>query len=224
MNERDELSRAVLSDPYAVSARWPDPRLRALAELAVTVTVAPWTLARAHTGPLSADEITHAVALSAYFGHLNRIADAVGVPLDYNVQRPPAAVEANVPPYAPAPTTIASAPALARETTAAALAAWTAYVMDRDARLTREQRAMIARRVAQLTGLEVVGGSPSSAIDHELLALADQITLAPWRLGPASYTALRAAGFDDAALFDACVTATTAGVTARIGVALAALS
>jgi len=224
MSERDELARAVLADPYAVAARWPDPRLRALAELAVTVTVAPWTLARARLGPLSADEITHAVALSAYFGHLNRIADAVGVPLDYNVQRPPADVEPTVPPYAPAPTAIASAPALARETTTAALAAWTAYVMDRDARLTRSQRAMIARRVAELTGIAVAGGSPASAIDHELLALADQITLAPWRLGPTSYTALRAAGFDDDALFDACVTATTAGVTARISVALDAIA
>lgn len=211
----------MLADPYAIAARWPDPRLRALATLAVTVTVAPWTLSR--PAALSEDEIVHAVALSACFGHLNRVADAVGVPLDYNVQRPPAAVETNVPPYAPAPTTIASAPALAREPTAAALAAWTSYVMERDARLTRAQRAMIARRVAQLTGLAVAGGSPSTAVDHALLELADEITLAPWRLGPASYTTLRAAGFDDAALFDACVTATTAGVTARIGVALAAL-
>ena len=213
----------MLADPYAVAARWPDPRLRALAHLAVTVTVAPWTLARAQLGPLSDDEITHAVALSAYFGHLNRIADAVGVPLDYNVQRPPAAVEPTVPAYAPAPTTIAGAPALSREPTAAALAAWTSYVMERDARLTRAQRAMIARRVAQLTGLDVAGGSPSNAVDHALLALADEITLAPWRLGPASYTELRAAGFDDAALFDACVTATTTGVTARISVALLAI-
>ena len=215
----------MLSDPRAVAARWPEPRLRALAEIAVTVTEAPWALSRERIGrALSDDDIVHAVALAAYFGHLNRIADAVGVPLDYRVKQPPAPIEPNVPPYVPAPTTIASAPVLSRTTTATALEAWTRYVMDRDARLRRAQRAMIARRVGQLTGLEIVGGSPSTAIDHELLALADQITLAPWRLSAQTFAPLRAAGFDDAALFDACVTATTAGVTARIGVALAALA
>jgi alkylhydroperoxidase family enzyme len=211
----------VLADPRAVAARWPEPRMRALAELAVTVTEAPWTLERARFARvLSEDDIVHAVALAAYFGHLNRIADAVGVDLDYQVARRPTPIEPHVPPYAPAPTTIERAPVLARTTTATALAAWTSYVMERDATITREQRAMIARRVGQLMGLAVAGTSPRSALDHDLLALADQITLAPWRLGPDSFTALRAAGFDDATLFDACVVASTAGVTARIGVAL----
>ena len=52
------------------------------------VTEEPRTLSRAHhdraiDAGLSDDDILHAILLSAYFGHLNRIADAVAVPLDY---------------------------------------------------------------------------------------------------------------------------------------------
>jgi alkylhydroperoxidase family enzyme len=60
-------------------------------------------------------------------------------------------------------------------------------------------------------------------IDRELLELADRITLAPWTFEPESYAALRALGFDDRGLFDACVAATTAGVRSRIDVCLIAL-
>ena len=54
--------------------------------------------------------------------------------------------------------------------------------------------------------------------------LAELVTLAPWQLSATSFDALRATGFDDAALFDVIATTTSAGVFSRIEVALVALA
>src|SRR6185295_19034111 len=94
--------------PRAVAARWPEPRVRSLAELAATVTEAPWRLSRgvherARDAGLTDDDVLHAIALAAYFGHLNRIADAVAVPLDYDVRHVPPRAEPAVPPLLAAP-------------------------------------------------------------------------------------------------------------------------
>ena len=82
----DTLPRAVIADPWTVHAE--PPRLQALVELATRVTVEPWALSRqqlksCHDAGLSDEDVLHAVALSSYFGHLNRIADVTAVPLDY---------------------------------------------------------------------------------------------------------------------------------------------
>jgi alkylhydroperoxidase family enzyme len=222
----------VLADPRAVAARAATPRVRALAELATLVTETPWSLSRAHHdrmrgAGLGDDELLHAIALSAFFGHLNRIADAVAVPLDYPVERVAPAAEPATPPYAAAPAALrgtATATLAARPATAAALDDWRRYVMDRNAPLPHASRLAIARWVAALLG----DGSSEMALavdamDTELRALVEVTTLAPWRLGPAAYAALRARGTSDEALFDAVVVASTAGVASRISVALAAL-
>lgn len=215
------LPRAVLADPRAVAARWPAPRVRALAALAVTVTETPWRPLR-ELAELPREALVHAVALIAYFGHLNRIADAVGVPLDYEVAARPPPAEPATPALEPAPSSAAISLDLdARPATRDAIAAWQTYVMEREAPLDRRQRALIARRVAALLGQQVDGPSPSSELDATLLALADRVTLAPWSLDAAAYSPLRAAGFDDAGIFDTVVVASTAGVPARIAVALA---
>lgn len=222
----------MLADPRAVAARWPEPRPRALAELTCAVTEAPWALSRAHherarAAGLSDDDVLHAIVLAAFFGHLNRIADAVDVPLDYPVRREPPRTEPAVPPFLPAPASLAGAPALAlarRERTAAALTAWTEYVARPSPALDEYRRAMIATRVGRLLG-DATGAAPprTGDTDRALLELADRITLAPWTLDAASYAPLRAAGLGDRDLFDACVVATTAGVLSRIEVALIAL-
>ncbi|MCB9562938.1 MAG: hypothetical protein H6708_21245 [Kofleriaceae bacterium] len=98
-----------MADPRAVAARHPDPVTRTLADLACQVTEAPWALtpghrARAAAVGLGDAAVLHAVVLSAYFGHLNRIADAVGIDLDYQVALEPPHAEPATPPYArPAP-------------------------------------------------------------------------------------------------------------------------
>ena len=205
-----------------------------LAELTVLVTEAPWTLscmhrARAHQAGLSDEDILHAIELSSYFGHLNRIADAVAVPLDYEVEIMPPTADPSVAPWPSSPNLVVGRPAIEaslRPATANALASWRTYMFDRDAPLTRRQRTVIARWVALWLG---DGGiSPPddltfNPLDDALRALAEQVTLSPWTLGDHSFDELRAEGFDDAALFDACAVASTTGVLSRITVALSAL-
>ena len=222
----------MIRDPRTEHA---DPRRRALAELAVTVTVEPWTLSRthhqtAHTAGLSDDDILHAIVLSSYFGHLNRIADAVAVPLDYAVQLPVPPPDPSVPAFAPSPIAVTGRPAIElsrRPATAAALAAWRTYTFDRDAPLARRQRTVLARWVSTFLGdggISTPDDLTQNPIDDALRALAETVTLAPWTLSDASFDQLRGHGLDDAALFDACAVVTSAGVFSRVTVALAALA
>lgn len=208
--------------------------MKMIAELATIIAAAPWTLSRkhlsrAHSAGLGDEDVLHTVALAAYFGHLNRIADATGVPLDYNVRRMPPANDPSVEPWPTAPETLVGRPAVElarRPQTAAALAEWRSYVFYRDTPLTRRQRTLIARWVAVWLG---DGGiSPPTdltvnPLDDALRTVAEVVTLAPWRITDETFEPLRAAGFDDAAIFDVCATATTAGVFSRIEVSLAAL-
>lgn len=211
------------------------PRLDQLAALVRAVTEAPWTLSRAHlhrahAAGLSDADVLHAIVLSAFFGHLNRIADAVAVPLDYDVRHAPPATDATVPPLEPAPATRTGRPAIdlaLRADTARALAEWRSYAFYRDAPLTRRQRTYLTRLVARWLGdggISPPDDLTGNPLDGALNALAEIVTLAPWRLGPDSFTALRDAGFDDAALFDTCATVSAAGVFSRIEVALVSLA
>jgi hypothetical protein len=195
-----------------------NPRLAEIAAIARTVTVAPWTLRR---GTLPDEDLLHVVALSAYFGHLNRIADAVAVPLDYEVQRLPPPADPSVPALAPAPHAVTSPPALdlaMRPATRDAMEAWRAYVFDRASTLPL---AEIATAVAAWLG---DGTTTVPDFDNDIRALCQTVTLAPWQLVDESFAALRARRrWDDAALFEVCVVASTAGVNSRIRVALASL-
>jgi alkylhydroperoxidase family enzyme len=224
----------VVADPHAVATSWSEPRMRAIAELAETVTRTPWALTRAHhhrfhSAGLSDEDILHVVALSSYFGHLNRIADATGVPLDYAVKEPPPATDPGVPPLPVAPARISGRPAIElsrRPATDAALKAWRTYLYDRDEPISRRQRTLIVRCVASWLG--DAGISPptdltANPLDDALRAVVEQISLAPWQLSDRSFDALRAEGFDDAMIFDVCATASSAGVWIRLEVALAAL-
>ena len=201
------------------------PRQRALIELVTTVTEAPW---RAQRSPeLDDDSLLHAIALASYFGHLNRVADAVGVPLDYDVRYPPPATDPTVPalPPAPAPVTgVATITLAQRPATAAALAAWQAYVFERDTPLGRDARAQIAGWVARWLGDPRSVARPDAAPEAlELRRLTELVTLAPWQLDDAAFAPLRARGWDDAKVFDAVATATTAGMMSRLHVALVAI-
>ncbi len=210
------------------------PRMSMLVVLATKVTEAPWTLARddrerAHTAGLSDDDILQAIALSAYFGHLNRIADAVGVPLDFAVQRMPPATDPSVAALAPSTVAVTGRPALElarRPATAAALSSWRSYMFDRDAPLTRRSRTVIARWVALWLGdggISAPADLTINPMDDALRELAELVTLAPWQLTDQSFMRLRDAGFEDAQLFDAIAVATSTGVFSRITVALGSL-
>ncbi len=225
----------MIADPRTIAAACTEPRQRALVELATAVTTAPWTLSRAHhtrarEAGLTDDDVLHAIALSSYFGHLNRVADAVAVPLDYEVQLAAPAADPTAPALDPAPRPIAGKPAIelaSRPATAAAIAEWRSYLYNRDAPLTRRQRTLIVRLVARWLGDAGISSPEdltANPLDDALRTLVEQVTLAPWQLSGASFAPLRAHGFDDAALFDACVTASSAGVWVRVEVALVALA
>lgn len=229
----DDLSRALLVDARAVADRWPEERMRVLAHLARGVTETPWSLGAkdaeaARAAGFTEEHIVHAVALSAFFGHLNRIADAVDVPLDYPVLREPPRAEPATPPYRRAPRAAEGGARFSladRPATAAALEAWRSYVMERDSGLLdRPARARMAAHVGALLGQASPDATAISPVDAALFDLAERVTLAPWRLGEAAYAPLHKLGFDEASIFDAVVVASTAGVRARIEVALSALA
>jgi alkylhydroperoxidase family enzyme len=224
----------LIADPHLVATTWSDPKLRAIAAIAIQLAVAPWAMSRGllergHAAGLTDEHVVQIIYLGALFGHLNRIADAVAVPLDYAVQLEPPRADPTVPALAAPLQPIVGRPALdlsRRATTAAAIAEWRRYMFDRDAPLTRRQRTVIARWVAAWLGdggISPPGDLTVNPLDDALMQLSRIVTLAPWQLSAASFGALRAAGFDDAAVFDACATASTAGVLSRIEVASIAL-
>jgi hypothetical protein len=226
----------VVIDPRAVGDRHPDAVVRALVRLAVGVTEHPWALSgldltQAREAGLADKAVLHAVLQSCLFGHFNRVADAVGVELDYPDRFGAPHVEPATPPYlrpdvppdqsAAQPVPLDSWPevgALARQ--------WEAYALERDAPLTRRQRAVVAAAVAERLGdttREAV--APGTDLEAALVELADVVTLAPWRLGPEAYARVRELGLaDDADVFDAVATASSAGVASRIRVSLAAFA
>jgi alkylhydroperoxidase/carboxymuconolactone decarboxylase family protein YurZ len=225
----------VVIDPRAVADRHLDPTVRALVRLAVAVTEHPWAitgadLSGARDAGLDDAGILHAVLQSSLFGHFNRIADAVGVELDYPDRFHAPHVEPATPPYLwptsmpdpqrPQPIALSIRPG------AVDLAeAWERYALDRDEPLTRRQRALVAAAVAARLGEASTPIEPESDLDRALIDLADLVTLAPWKLGPAAYTRIRQLGLaDDSAVFDAVATASSVGVCSRIRVTLAGLA
>lgn len=189
-----------------------DPIVR----LAIAVTEAPWTVTRVLDAPLQ----QHVILQASLFGHFTRIADAVDVPADYPDEFGAPHVDPSTPPYASAPEATVRDARVTLPNVPEALAAWRAHAFDRDAPLTRDERAVIRGVAARLLGERIAAPAPSSQREHALAALADVVTRAPWRLNPATYAPLYALGFDDAAVFDAVATASAAGMLSRIGVAL----
>jgi alkylhydroperoxidase family enzyme len=226
----------VVIDPRAVGDRHPDPAVRALVRLAVGVTEHPWALtgvdlAHARAAGLADGAILHAVLQSCLFGHFNRIADAVGVELDYPDTFGAPHIEPATPAYlwpdtapdqaTPRPIDIASWPAAFDLATA-----WEQYALERDSPLTRHQRLVVAAAVAQRLGDTTRQAvAPETELETALVDLTDIVTRAPWRLGPDAYAKVRGLGLpDDADVFDAVATASSAGVLSRMRVSLAALA
>jgi hypothetical protein len=223
-------------DPRAVADRHPNPRIRALARITVEVTERPWALTSAflvfaRAAGLDDAAVLHAILQTSLFGHLNRIADAVGVELDYADSFGAPHVEPATPPYlwpdtVPDPAARQPITLDSRAGAGDLMSAWRKYVLERDAPLTRRQRALVAHAVAvRLGDASVPPVEPETPFDRALTDLADLVTRAPWQLGPTAYAPLRAGGLgDDADVFDAVATASSCTVFSRVRVALAALA
>ncbi|MBS2028510.1 MAG: hypothetical protein JST54_11440 [Deltaproteobacteria bacterium] len=238
----DSLARAVIADPRALADRAADPVHRAIVRLVARVTEMPWALSRrdhtlANEAGLDDASILHVVLLSAYFGHLNRVADAVGIELDYNVAIAPVHAEPATPPYLapqpglwPDPNAPRTIDLVLRPGASQALAAWRAHALEREAPLSIHQRAVIARAVAERLG-DAAGvkrfeaATPNGPLEQALVILANEVTLAPWALGSTTIANLRRVGLvDDRAIFDAISVATSSTTFSRIEVALSALA
>jgi uncharacterized peroxidase-related enzyme len=230
----DDLGKAIVADPRGLATSLSNPRQRALAELTIAITDAPWTLSRAHrerahTASLSDEDILHLVALTSHCGHLNRIADVTGIAVDYSVALVAPPPDPAVPALPTAPELVNGRPAIElsrRPATHAALAQWRRYIFHRDTPITRRQRVLLARWVATWLGDGSISPPTDLTVnphDDALRSFAEQVTLAPWQIGEAHLEALRDIVFDDAAIFDVTATITSAGVFSRIEVAHAAL-
>jgi alkylhydroperoxidase family enzyme len=206
-----------------------------IAELTVIATESPWTLtrdhlSRAYKADLSDEDVLHVITLTSYFGHLNRIADAMQAPLDYTVTLEPPRADPSQPPWPTAPARSTGRPAIEiarRPATAKAFTEWRNYIFhSHDTPLTRRQRTLIARWVATWLGdgsISPPDDLTANPIDDALRTLAEVVTLAPWKLTDETFVPLRETGFDDAGIFDVCATASSAGVFSRVEAALVAL-
>jgi hypothetical protein len=223
-------------DPHAVGTRHPDPAIRALVAFTIAVTERPWSLSSRDLAAMRvagfADAATlHALLQAANFGHLNRIADAVGIEADYPDRFGAPHVEPATPPYLwpldpPDPAAAKPLQLADRENAVELYGAWRAHVLDRTTALDPRRRAVIAHAVAVRIGDRGVAETPpADELDHALVELADLVTLAPWRLGPAAYTRVRALGLaDDAGVFEAIATAASCTAFSRIATVLAAFA
>lgn len=168
--------------------------------------------------------ILHALLQSTNFGHLNRIADAVGVAADYPDTFGAPHIVPSTPPYlwpehAPIRATSRPFELADRENAVELYGAWRAHALDRETPLLdRRRRALIAHAVALRIGDCTVADAPViDDLDRALVELADIVTLAPWRLGPAAYGPVRALGLaEDADVFDAVATASSCTAFSRI--------
>jgi hypothetical protein len=177
----------VVIDPHAVGTRHPDHAVRAITALAIAVTERPWSLtARDLEAPRAAGlddaSILHVVLQAAYFGHLNRIADAVGVAADYpdrfGAPHVETATPSNFLPVDPQAPGAAEIHLGLRPGIEAVYAAWRMQSLESQApALDRRRRSVIAQAVADRLGdLRERAGDPVDELDHALIELADLVT------------------------------------------------
>lgn len=212
------------------------PKESAILGLASLVTEAPWTLVRddferARVAGLSDATTTHVVVQAAWFSYLNRMADGLGIELDYRSDLPAMKRLDREPlprpersAWPPAP--IASHLSLStRATTAAMFARFTEYMTARPAPLAVRDRDVIRRAAAialcdATTAGELESAEPNGDRERALASFATLATCAPWRLDSAALEPLRALGFDDSALLDAVAVTSYQNTASRIRLAI----
>lgn len=200
---------------------------------------APWTIASADLDRLRAvglgdEALVQAIGIAGFFCYVTRVADATGIDYDYESPLPLLEPDRDREPLPrppreawPAPATEPRLSLALRPASAAALAAWDAYLFDRDAPLARGERALVAGTAAwhacDAAGVDRHGRrAPTNERESRLADFADRLGLAPWTSSPTDLDGLRAIGLDDAALLDAIGTIAYQSARSRIDLALAA--
>jgi alkylhydroperoxidase family enzyme len=227
------MARAMIDRPDTARLA---PRGSALLALATAVTERPWALGaadleRARAAGLGDDAILHAVVLSSFFNYLNRVADAIDLEYDYESKLPrpdrdPSREPIPRPPRESWPRRPAFTLRLAdRAATAEAFGKWRAYVRERDAPLSRRDRAVLMRAVAaSLCDARTVDAhpdaAPRSAREELLASYADVLSRTPWRLDEALLHGLRGLGLDDRGLLDVISVASFQTTASRLELVL----
>ncbi|UQA55096.1 hypothetical protein [Polyangium aurulentum] len=196
------------------------PREKALAGFAALLTEAPWSVEpadidRLRAASVSEDGIEQAITVAACFNYFPRVADGTGIEFDYEsplsrlsidlareaLPRPPrstwnpAVDGSRIPVF---PRRAHAQPAIER---------WRAYLFERDAPLSRKERRVVARAVAEeLCDAGALArwddAKAANARDEALCTYAKKLTLTPWAVGAADLEPLRAQGLDDHAILD----------------------
>lgn len=196
------------------------PRERELAGFATLLTEAPWALEpgdldRLRAAGVSEDGIEQAISVAACFNYFPRVADGTGIDFDYESALPRLAIDAGREPLPRPPREAWNAavdgsrlPVFPRRAHAQRpLEQWRAYVLERDAPLSRRERQVVARATVE----ELCDGGalahwgdalPANAREEALAAYAKTLTLRPWAAGAAALAPLRAEGLTDAAILD----------------------
>jgi alkylhydroperoxidase family enzyme len=211
------------------------PLERALARFSTCLSDEPWAVTAAdvdelRAAGLSEAAVLHTVVQSAFFNYLNRVADAVGIDFDYASTLPRMEKDEMREPAARPPrdawpradrAPLVAARFAERPATFEAFQKWRAYLMEREAPLSRRDRRVIAAAVATelcdaATLQDLRGSEPADEREHALAAYAVTLTSAPWRLSERSLEPLRALGLDDRALLDVITVAAYQNTASRI--------
>jgi alkylhydroperoxidase family enzyme len=218
-----------------------EPRERALAGLATLLTEAPWTLEpedldRLRAAGVSEEGIEQAITVAAFFNYFPRVADGTGIEFDYESPLPRISIDPTRE-ASPRPLPGTWNPAVdgsrlpvfpRRPHAERPLAAWRAYLFERDAPLSRRERKVVARAAAaELCDPGALAcwhdASPGSAREEALATYARKLTLTPWAAGARDLEPLRAEGLSDAAILDVITLAAHQNAISRMHHGLAAL-
>ncbi|MDQ2812716.1 MAG: hypothetical protein M3Z75_12820 [Actinomycetota bacterium] len=198
-----------------------EPRARALAQVATTLTAEPWALTReAMEGlrrqGLDEAQVEAAVGVISMFNYFTRVADATGIEFDYLTPLPafkPDLRQVNAPrPGRSVSSRPDAEPRLSprprHERLRMAWDSWRSYVLEAGEPLSRPERRRLASVAAEETGdwegAEALGeGKSAPDSDGVLAGFARKLSRQPWRMVGEDLERLRSAGYSEAAVLHA---------------------
>jgi uncharacterized protein YciW len=201
------------------------------------VTETPWLVVpedryRLRSVGISDEGIVQAACVAAFFNYVTRIADGTGLEWDYEsplprvqIDRSRAAVERPPRDRWPSMGSRPLASLSLRPQTQQSLAQWDAYMFERDAPLTRRQRAIISRAAAwetcdQSGADRWPDADPRNDAERALVSYARRLSNAPWSVGEADLLPLRELGLDDRGLLDVISLVAYQNTLSRLALAL----
>jgi uncharacterized protein YciW len=193
-----------------------EPRARALARLAATLTTEPWaltpeTVAEVRRQGLDEEQTETAFGVIGMFNYFTRVADATGIEFDYQTPLPafePDLRQASAPRPGRSASSASSGwgagrrPRPGHPRLRSAWESWRGYLLEADKPLSRRERRLLASVAAEETGdwegAEALGGLDSAQSgDDRLVEFARKLSRQPWRMEAADLERLRACGYPE---------------------------